>query len=740
MNSKDIITKKKNILLYLSKRQLKEVFENLNSLTVNLQDWRFNETLAELETNYKFMLHYLFEGTEDSERENVYNNLIRSLYEITDDVTDELLKSESTNIFYERLRINDLKTKISINDYKEQLNAIYESFSLISLIEDNEEKEIKSKELQVKKERIASEIFNSIFISPRATEEDYKDYVSFINSDEVNSSEKCLMISALTLSLFHRFDSKKMQVLMNAININDIQLKARATVGLIVIMQMYDIRWNFYTELQTQLEVLAENADFKKIFLRIIIQLIRARETEKISKKITEEIIPEMMRFNHLAGKKLNIEELLGDGDLSEKNPEWKKELNESGLANKLQEYSNLQMEGADVFHSTFSGLKNFPFFSDISNWFLPFETNYSQISSIFGIGKGSDLLKTAIVDSNHMCNSDKYSFCLNLLQIPSSQRELMLGKMGAESEELKQLQREAAELNTNINEEIVSNQYIQDLYRFFKLNPYKNNFFDIFKLRLNFYDKKSITPLISDIESMKQIALYCFDKNYFKEALLIFELLVNKAADSGDIWQKIGYCKQMLNDYDGALDAYLHADLIAPNNSWILRRIAHIYRTIKKPELAIEYYQKTLNLTPDNLNLELNIGHCYLELKEYEKALNSYFKVELLDTKNSFKALRPIAWTAFLLRKFDLSIKYYKQILDNKPTIHDYLNAGHVELCSGQMNKAIEYYKEGVLKENDFNQFVNLFETDKEILINFGIKKDLFPFIYDQTQYLSNK
>lgn len=740
MNSKDIIDKKKNILYFLSKRQLKEAFKLLNNLSINVQDWRIGENLTELETNYKFMLHYLFEGIEDSEREKVYKNLLRSLYEITDDITDELLKIESTNIFYDRLRIHDLKTPVSINDFEAQFKNIYESLSLISLLEDGEEKETKSKELHIKKERIASEMFDNIFISPRVTEDDYNNYISFINSEEIGSSEKCLFISALTLNLSHRFDAKKVQVLMNAVTTNDIQVKARAAVGLIVIMQMYDIRWSFYTELENQLEVLVENSDFKKMILRVIIQLIRSRETEKISKKITEEIIPEMMRFNHLAGKKLNIEELLGDADLSEKNPEWKKELEESGLANKLQEYSNLQMEGADVFHSTFSGLKNFPFFSDISNWFLPFDTNYSQISSIFGTGQSSNLLKTAIVDSSHMCNSDKYSFCLSLLQIPSSQREMMLGKMGAESEELKQLQREAAEMNTNINEEIISNQYIQDLYRFFKLNPHKNNFFDIFKLRLNFYDKKSIAPLISDVDSMKKIALYCFDKNYFKEALTIFDLLVVKSVDSEDLWQKIGYCKQMLNDYEGALGAYLHADLITPNNSWILRRIAHIYRSLKKPEQAIEYYQKTLALTPDNLNLELNIGHCYLELKEYEKALNSYFKVELLDTKNGYKALRPIAWTAFLLQKFDLSQKYYAQILNNKPTVHDYLNVGHLELCFGQMNKAVEYYKQAALKEDDFNRFVTLFETDKDVLINFGVKPVLFPFIYDQIRYALNK
>lgn len=142
-----------------------------------------------------------------------------------------------------------------------------------------------------------------------------------------------------------------------------------------------------------------------------------------------------MMKFNHLAGRKLNMEELMGgDSDFSEKNPEWKKELEESGLGKKLQEYSNLQMEGADVFHSTFSGLKSFPFFSELGNWFLPFDPSYSEIANLFPDESKNSLLKTAILDSGHMCNSDKYSFCLSLAQIPQAQREMMMSRMGGQN------------------------------------------------------------------------------------------------------------------------------------------------------------------------------------------------------------------------------------------------------------------------------------------------------------------
>jgi len=738
MNSQNILTNKKEILLKLSKRQLKEAIELLTKLAVNLQDWKVSEKLNELETNYKFMLLYQFEGTNDPDQQSVYHGFLRTLYEITDDVTDELLMIESSNLFYEKSRINALRGNITITDYMSQLTDVYESLSLISLMDNNVQKQEQTRALSVKRERIASDMFISVFTSPRANEDDINKYIQFINSKDIREREKCLFISALTFNLFHRFDGRKVKLLMSQCTNENPMLSQRATVGLIIILQMYDVRWAFYPECKNQLDILSENTYFKKSVITIIKQLIRSRETEKISRKMTEEIIPEMLKFNSMAGRKLNMEELMsGDIDFSEKNPEWKKELENSGLADKLQEYSNLQMEGADVFHSTFANLKSFPFFNEFSNWFLPFDTTYSELMELFKNSDKENMLYSAILSSGHMCNSDKYSFSFSLLQLPESQREMMLRQFGEESEEMKQLQKEAAELNSGVKDEIISNLYIQDLYRFIKLHPSKSSFFDIFTLRINFYDKQSIAPLIAETDDMRVIAQYCFDKNFFYEALSVYKLLISNNFDDADIWQKVGYCKQMLDDQQGALDAYLQADLLRPDNSWTLKRIAQLYRTLKQPEEALSYYTKLQGLHPNNIANELNIGHCYLELKDYEKALNTYFKVELLDGGDNTKAWRPIAWTAFLLRKFDLSKDYYQRILSNKPTIHDYLNAGHIELVLYNRKQALLQYMEAVkLLKNDIDEFANLFIADKEELTAAGVNESFFALLFDELKY----
>ena len=736
MDNRKTLTYKKEILEKLSKRQLKDAFELLTKLVVNTQDWHVAEKLSELETNYKYMLHYQFEDTVDPQKDIIYNTILRTLYELTDDISDELLKIDSTNIFYERLRINTIRVPLALDEIQKQLKDISDSWTLTDLLEAGDIKTSKKRELSVKRERFGSELFNYIFVSSRADEKQELEYTSFINNEDVSVREKLLFISALTLNLFHRFDGRKLCTLMEACRSAQETIRQRAIVGLIIVLQMYDVRWPLYPECQFKLDALSEDVAFRRSVLAVVKQLIRSRETEEISRKLTEEIIPEMMKFNSLAGKKLNMQDLMGETDFAEKNPDWQKELESSGLANKLQEYSSLQMEGADVFHSTFSNLKNFPFFGELSNWFLLFDTQYSELQPLFLEKEGlNGMLQAAVLNSNHMCNSDKYSFALSLLQIPESQRQMMAGRFGEEADQLKEMQKDAESLNPKVNEEVISNQYIQDLYRFFKLYPYKNNFFDIFKLRLNFYDKRSIAPLISEHKSMLQIANYCFDKNFFEEALGIYQKLIADGLFESDLWQKVGYCKQMLDDLRGALEAFLQAELLSPDNSWIIKRIAQVYKSLKEPQHALEYYQRAAQLNTNNLNIELNIGHCYLDLGEYEKALNSYFKVEVLDSKNA-KAWRPIAWTAFLLRKFDLAQQYYQQILSDKPNVHDYLNAGHVELCLNRKKSALDCYLKAAYKTSDFNQFVSLFEEDTKELIAAGIDKSFFSILLDELRY----
>lgn len=82
-------------------------------------------------------------------------------------------------------------------------------------------------------------------------------------------------------------------------------------------------RLSLYPELTARLSLLNEDSSFGKQLNRIYIELLRSQETEKIDKKMREEIIPEMMRnVNIMRNMKFGFEENPEENDL---NPDWEK-------------------------------------------------------------------------------------------------------------------------------------------------------------------------------------------------------------------------------------------------------------------------------------------------------------------------------------------------------------------------------------------------------------------------------
>ena len=735
MNSIQIrdFIKKTNQLI--EKKELKNAFDSISSLTEELNNWKITDKLNELKNNYKYMLHYLIEGSDDPEQEKIYNKLIRDTYKLTIDAAEASLINESSELFFEKMRISSVRSPLSLDEYGDEIKKKVDTRSLLSLFEEGEEKNNRTKNNEKEYERIVSEMFYTIFSAPRANKDSIDAYNRFLHDDIIPIDDKSMFISALMLNIMQRFDAKKILFLLECCSHNNMHISMRSIISLTPILQLYHSRWHLYPELISKMELLSDERDFSRRLLIAIIQFIQSRETEKITKKLTEEILPEMMKLSPIIGKKIKMDEWMGETGMDEKNPEWQKILDDAGISDKLEEFSNLQLEGADVFHSTFANLKSYPFFNEMSNWFLPFSLEQSQLQGFISKNADNKGILSSITNASFICNSDKYSFCFSIMMMPEEYRTMMSSQLGAESEQLKSLQDEEMVINPHKEEEAVCKQYVQDLYRFYKVYPRRNDFIDIFAFPLNFHEIEAISPIVSTPKNLEKIALYYFEKNHLSEALSAYEMLSEMDTANSEVWEKIGYCKQQLANIDGAIEAYLRAELIDSNNTWVLRRIAQCYRLLKQPKDALLYYKKLEKLHPEDLNVQLNIGHCYLELKEYDKALENYFKVEWIDDTNT-RVWRSIAWCSFLSHKFDVSQRYYQKILQNNPTSHDFLNAGHVELALGNMKEAMSYYTETIRKLKNIKSFKALLRGDFKELELSGVDLKIIPALLDKIEY----
>ena len=715
----------------LEQKRLKEVFDGVSFLLTDSSNWKLKEKLSEWEENYKRMLLYLSEGVNDPKQEKIYTDLLRSVYQLADQTIVEVKTLRRWSYPYEcrqSLAYYAPKTTAQIMD---AMNDWIGKTSLIDLMEDGEEKKANLQSMEEERGKIEGQLFNVIWLSNLWSSDEQNTWLQALNNKLYPVPSQCLIISAITLNLEEIFDERKVQVLLEACEHEQQELRQRALTGLLLFLRRYDKRLYLYPTINNRLQHLAEQKKFIKDIRYIIQQFILSKETEKITRIMKEEIIPEMMKISPKLNNKIRIDELFSETGFDEKNPEWTNLIEESGLSSRLEEFTELQLEGADVMLSSFIHLKNFPFFENIHHWFVPFVLA-PPVMENFPL---SNFLQV-LFKSNILCNSDKYSFYFSLAQMPEDYKDMVSGRFSSDTSAIQEMLQEEMPDNPVNKIHPAARQYIQDLYRFYKLFFRHNDFGDIFEVKPEFYQISAIAQFISDQESLTIIGEYYFQKNHFAEAIEIFDRLLQNNPNDETSLQKKGYCFQMLGNLEEAVSIYLKAELINPNHTWTVKKLAHCYRSLKQPQKALDYYRKAATFSPDNLSIQLHIGHCYLELKNYDEALKCYFKVEYL-SNNKEKAWRPIAWCSFLTGKYREAIDYYAKFLENNPNAIDYLNAGHVQLAKGNNKEALNFYHHTLSAHNNsFEKFFELFSADIPDLLQAGVKPGNIPILLDCLMY----
>lgn len=719
------------IIYLLDHRRVTDVFSEINLFIVPISDWELRSSLEELQTSYQYMLKYMMEGIADPSRSKMYGKLVASLYILADRAHRMLKVQTSTELYFDRLRTYKHIPEKSIAALQLDIESFAEEMALKKLI-NSDSNDAESIVLRKNLEGASTELFNRIWVSGRWTEEEEQEAHALLDSMLVPPTIISQFISAVTLSLTDYFDLRKFMLLFDACRHNSVPVSQRAMVGIVMMASRYDARLSLYPEVAARIALLNEDPAFAKNLLTVQIQFLRSRETEKIDRKMREEIIPEMVR-NMNRMNKIEMDEPDEENFSEERNPDWEDWAEASGLQDKLKEMSELQMEGADVYMSTFSQLKRYPFFLEMPNWFYPFDNQHSSIVQVFGkeVEKQTSLLNN-LLQSGFFCNSDKYSFCFTVMQVPEAQRSMMIRQLEEQNVNMNEEGMQSSMHAFALRPENVSNQYIQDLYRFYKVYPRRHEFWSPFVQNVDIYQSGVLKEITHQPDFMRTQANFLFQKEYFVEAYLIYRDLEEQNGGDAELYQKIGFCLQKSKDYRGAVAAFLNADLQRPDNVWTNRHLAMCYRMLDQNEKALEYYKKVEAVQPDNLNVVTQTGMCLARLKRYEEALGYFFKVEYLNG-GSAKLWRAIGWCSFLIGKDEQAMKYYDKIVGGKEAkSQDYLNAGHVAWVLGKVEKAVKMYVACRKMLTEDEQFLLQFDEDRKIITGKGIKEEDIPLMRD--------
>jgi tetratricopeptide (TPR) repeat protein len=701
--------------------RLKEALNQLGLLMEGMHVADFTLQYEELNQTYRMLLEYNFRGVPDPQRNTIFGKLKVSLLELADKVRQKAYDQTGMHIYQLKSRIEKEK-EIAKEEATRRIDNYSFELEYTKLLNDTElSAENTGNESSPS---VSPKLFQIMWLSDKYTETDLLLIKAIRESESLPWFEKCLAVSAITLSLINCFDKEKFKVLAEFYNDRQSQVWQRAFAGLIIAAFIYDKRLELYPTIKSEFDYFKDKDHFTADLNNFLIQILKALETENVTKKFREEILPDVKKFESKIREKLDIDNIINSEIVEDKNPDWEQIFEDSpDLLNKIEKMSEMQMEGLDLFMGTFAMLKNFDFFREISNWFRPFyKENETAVNSISDEIQGKGDFLAGLEDSFYMCNSDKYSFCFNINHLPDEQGRNIISLFNMEAESMREISQEDGLLNKPGKDAFIFTQYIQDLYRFFKLYPFRADFRDIFNLKWNLPDSWLVENLAENTAILRNAAEFLFSKMHYTEASALFLVLAQKTEPDQAVYEKLAYCYQMLGNYKLALEYYKRAELFDSNRVWSLKKIIFCYRKLGDNESALKWSLEAAALDPDDAYLQTMLGNCYLDLHQFEMALDHYFKAEILAPENK-KVLRPIAWCCFVLNKPDLALAYCQLILDEDPTVTDLINAGHVELCMGNKPKAMERYIAAIASGGtNLIQFTETLDFDKRYLIANGV------------------
>ncbi|MHB9054597.1 MAG: tetratricopeptide repeat protein [Paludibacteraceae bacterium] len=733
MTPTEIHSTYKKILSYLTEGRIKNAFEKTAELNNELQSPAYQQTIDNLQTSYQYMLQYFMEGADDPERNAIYNKLIARIFTLASDMRDELLTRDSNNFEFTQKRYFPFTPQISNENLKDWINR---KEKIAGWREINPNDTQREKQIETEFEQEIHYLFNYFWLKSAYDSVEVMDVYNRVMSDEFGDSvAKSMIVSGITLNVWRTFSENKLLMLLDACNSEDMPARQRALVGLCFILAKYNRFLPYFPSVRNRLVLLTDKDSLIENLQNIIIQIIGTTETDQISKKLQEEIFPELMKLRPMIDKGMDPGNPPGMDEFGEINPEWQEIIENSGASEKIQEFADLEMSGADVYMSTFSMLKSFPFFQNFSNWFIPFDSENNAVKPLFENDEKS--LISAFVSSNVMCNSDRYSFCLSILQMPDVQRNLMKQSFSQAAEQMEEMNKDKAMIEPAVMEKIISKHYVQDLFRFFKLNTYRADFADMFQTALLMHKTYLFDMLSVDDEIKKNIAEYYFSKKLYFQALELYNEIEKEGETTAEIYQKMGYAYQQTSQLIQALNAYKKADIIQPDDFWTNRKMALCYRLLGDNENALKIYKHAGFIKPGNLSVHLQIVSCLTELKRYDEALKELTQLNKEYPDNQ-KVIRTTMQVAFTGKNMAQASYFASILLDTEDIIaYDYLIAGHISWCMNKNKEAKTRYNQTLrLLNNDWDQFVEIFRQDTDLLLENGFDKTDIPLILDAIKY----
>ncbi len=599
---------------------------------------KLQDSLQENQALYDNMLSVFLKGYPDPYRADFIKKIKDSLAEIIMDVKlyDAINEKPTLKAAYKRSTQMDLTgiedLLISLTQKERRLKEVAEEGA-------NSELE----EFYKKRADYYNNLFSTILVSPHWQQTIADTFVQFAANPLIDETATCLALSALTLSSMIAFDYRKFEVMVSIYrSAQNVRIKERALVGWVFAVCYAP---HYYLERITNvLKDLMQDNEVRVELQELQKQIIYCMDAEKDADIMQKDV------FSNFPMAKAKSAIILPD-DLDESSldeiihPEQDDEMAEK-MEQSIQKMKEMEKAGRDIYFDGFSKMKNFAFFHTLSNWFMPFYPENPSCKDLKEALDGNTKLLENIQKHSPFCESDKYSFCYAM--------STTLKSFG--SEPLKKLMKEGILFSegTPIRGDIENATYVrrmclQDLFRFFRLAPFRDSIANPFseedlknKLPFFLFNEAFLQEQMSGV--MMNVIRFLLKKKDNIRLGRFLEVCCPFLMDEPDY--RMVFALHVINNeesYEHGIKLLTTIVKEQPDNILVHKLMAKCYYALDCYEQAAEEYQKANELKPSD-TLLLKTAYCWLNLYKHKEALNALYELDYKHP-NDANIMRALAW-----------------------------------------------------------------------------------------------
>lgn len=625
----------------------------INDAVAQLKEWAikypgegFSDRLEAIATDFKYMSDFMLQGMKDEHRGELYAAMQQKLRDIDYDL-------EVRRTIWERPEVVAYKKIFTHPDCSTEM------------LQDIVLEQTDAKEHFIR----LTNTFMVLYASLHWKDSDATEWATFLSNKNTNPIDAATLVSAITMSVLEHYKSSMVNCQCSMAK--DPKVKC-----------LKEVYRNSPSELVRQRALVGLVMIGEELSIEAHIQMVACANADKDSNEIRQNIMPNLIKnqpFKVVNGQlKANDADTLNKGEYD---PDADKREEESieAMEESVNKMLKMQKKGSDIFFEGFSQMKRFPFFNKMINWLIPYYAEHPDIENIMkNIGKSSFV--DVVMKRGPFCESDKYSFIIAmssvLQQLPENVRKMMengdMGPIGMRGED--------ADLS---DPAFIRLQYLQDLYRFMRLNNIGkmlyNPFNDLDEILEKFIRKADTEHNNTEhTESTEYTTLYAYYANW----------------------------KLKKGEYDTALKYYVRCLKQRPQSTSIMRGLARAYYGAGDYEKSASYFDALITINPDNLNNRLNYAKAMTKAGRTEEVLNDLYKLEYENPGN--EAIQDTLGWALL---------YAGKATEAEQYCHDVMAHAYALIINNKGKEAIE-----LLKGYSVQQVEENMKDDAQLLQQYGI------------------